>query len=1336
METDLSFSTQGPNRVKHFQLHNRDFLVFANTQSRNYSNSDEYSYVYIYKFDQESKSGSYQLSQKLPTFKAMDVTFASIEDPYNPLNSQHFLVFANHEDVDENPVDSFVFKWIDGKFLPFQSLQLPSKALSVSSFQEASVEMSDGKQIDILREFLVFVLEDGNMKFFQFDGHIFQEDLSSQPAPTVSHDGVTQVVVSVEALQMEQNVILNLRYENGMLHQAVVEFDTASVINEVFNSSGQFRDYVDHQLDSLPDIRPVYDTFLSSPKRSENPLKVENVTFEGDFEVDEIHVVPEMLPRDDSDEPVGETSFAVTGKTTLDASLIDQLEKLNSGVETIFANNIAAINVKIQEYETRINASAKTNEDIQLQDEIIFHNLTVSNILKADQIIVDIDDQSQRSIFTSDETEFYDLVEYMENAIYLEDSGDVIISQPMTFENLRIVNDYIVHNLNGVSLTNYWHSEDDSLTVPGLTTLTAGATFAGASSVAGTVAGMTFTDEKLLLKTGDQTLTGNWTFSGNLTLPDITTSTINGFDLSLIDSVVTYTEEHILMNQVDKIYVDNLILPALGHDTLHILNTDFPHSEESAVHVTDLMEKSLLWDEGGDVLLSYDFSDDVTISSVTLDTLNDVQFPEGFIPFNDPNCVVECNGTLILDNVHISPGVEITLASSIKSGDWTYSGGELTENSVDGTVEVDEDGNLELLLLGATSRTNYSHSVSGRKNFTSVHFMENVTVTNLVLGYNMTELLAEQEQGLSLVEGDYSITQLNLSSVHTIDKIVLSDGLIHINSSVVNMTDVFSMALDRNVASWPSSITNVTFSNKAEFLDDLSVESLNTFDEEFASVDPENDFLRVSGSPVTFLQPVTFTEDVTFTADLLQDTENDIIQACDLGYDEKCLCSDCSSASCEEMGGDCVFTDEDVDTSLYTHIRNVTLDYFEDNSLKLSGDQTILPKLVFRGGFTAVDLNVTTEDCEINSVSCDDIALTNSEQTFTGLNTFHGNLNFHSDVIINEELTVNGTVDNEDLDSLYTDSLYQALEVDGEAVIQNISQVHTFTQDIFIKSLETNDINISISGTDLDPTQLFSNDYVLTDDSSEAVISGDLIFEGSVSLSSFDVTDQSVTWDGITLDNFFHNLLLNNGSDQTISGDVVVDGSLTISTELSKADSGAETKINQVDLVELGSRALRVSGDNVSAEQTTLGDVSFGIFETAPEAGILLEGTFLGVNITHEAVTKTISSTVVISVSHEFSGGLDVSGEVSVAGSVESTGNSSQTFAQDRLLQFIDGDPSVTKVRVTHPAGARALREPVMTSVNTVNLASLRSDRWHSEDDVSLTYHMELANANFTGRNS
>ena len=65
METDLSFTTQGPDRVIHFELHNRDFVVFANTDSRSYSNSEEFSYIYKYKFDKEGRSGKYKMFQKL-----------------------------------------------------------------------------------------------------------------------------------------------------------------------------------------------------------------------------------------------------------------------------------------------------------------------------------------------------------------------------------------------------------------------------------------------------------------------------------------------------------------------------------------------------------------------------------------------------------------------------------------------------------------------------------------------------------------------------------------------------------------------------------------------------------------------------------------------------------------------------------------------------------------------------------------------------------------------------------------------------------------------------------------------------------------------------------------------------------------------------------------------------------------------------------------------------------------------------------------------------------------------------------------------------------------------
>ena len=90
--TDLDFSTQDPSAVTHFVLHNRDFVVFANTQARNHSQEDEFSYVYKFKFSHSS--GKYRLFQKLPTFRSTDVTFASVLDPHNPLNSQYFLILT------------------------------------------------------------------------------------------------------------------------------------------------------------------------------------------------------------------------------------------------------------------------------------------------------------------------------------------------------------------------------------------------------------------------------------------------------------------------------------------------------------------------------------------------------------------------------------------------------------------------------------------------------------------------------------------------------------------------------------------------------------------------------------------------------------------------------------------------------------------------------------------------------------------------------------------------------------------------------------------------------------------------------------------------------------------------------------------------------------------------------------------------------------------------------------------------------------------------------------------------------------------------------------------
>ena len=1315
--TDLDFSTQDPSAVRHFVLHNRDFVVFANTQARNFSQEDEFSYLYKFKFSHSD--GKYQLFQKLPTFRSTDVTFASVLDPHNPLNSQYFLIFANYEDLQGNTVDSFVYKWIGGKFLPFQSLQLDDKPVSVSSFEMTVQEEREGKQIDILKAFVVFALENNKLTFFQFDGHIFQEGIT-ETLPAVSQDGANQVISRVSLLQRGDSILLNLRYGNGMLQQAKVEFDTALVLNEFFVSSGNIRDYLNHHHSSLPDTRALYETFLRSPRRSDAPILVENVTFSGSFSVDDLNIVPEKLPKDKEGNTLGVTSLAVDGKTEVEASLLDKLERFTAGVETPFENNVAALSVIVEGYESKANTSVKTNQVNDISDEVVFHNLTVTGTLKVDETFVDIEDEERRYIFTSDESSTYDLVKYMEEAIYIG-IPNAVVNHPITFENIRIVRDYIIHILNGESVTNYWHCEDDSLKVAGTTVLSRGAVFAGDSTVSGTIAGIHFTKDNLLLKTGDQTLTGNWSFLGNLSLPSVVTKTINGFDLQLIDSVVTYTDENIFIS--NTIYVDNLILPVLNKDTLDILHSDFPHDKISEVHVSDLVEKSLK-QGGGQVQLSYKFTSDVHINNGTLQQVNEVDFPSKFVPFHDPNSVLEYPGTLVLDNVLLATGLEFTVWDRLKSGRWSYTD-DLTEHSATGQVEVDSDGNLELLLLAATNLTGYTHAVTARKNFTTVNFMENVTVTGLVIGYNMSVL----ETGL-IIEGNYSLPEVSLSNISQLDKLVLSDSLLSVNNTEVNMTDVFTYAVERDLTSWPSTITSVTFSNMAEFLENFSVSSVNTAQDDYASVDPERDFLRVVGQPAVFQEPVSFTADISFTSHLLQDTENNTIQACDLGYDELCLCSDCGAVGCSELGGDCVLTDfNNFNTSLYTGTHSVSLDYFNANSLKLTGDQDILPRLVFKGGFTAVNLAVTTEDCEINTVSCSDLALTNTDQTFTGHNIFHGSLYLNSEVLINQQLEVNGTVDNEVVKDIYTDTLFQTLKDDqGEPIIQNMSQVQIFTENIFIDSLQTNNLSLTVAGEVVDPTQLFSDDYVLNSPGTEARVLGNLIFEEDVTVGLIDAINNSVTWDGITLDNFFHNLILNNGSDQTVSGDIILDGSLTVTSDLS---SLGETRINQVDVVDLAGRALRVSGHNISSDRTTLGSVYLGTIQAAG-LDIGLNGTFLGLDLA-EAVTKTVESTQVISAKHMLIGGLMVR-EVSVLGGIETSREKrGPSLSQEAVQQFVSGNRSVTKVRLTHPAGARAELEPVIYAINNESLADLRAEKWHRQENLTLPYNISMGDAEFQG---
>ena len=103
--------------------------------------------------------------------------------------------------------------------------------------------------------------------------------------------------------------------------------------------------------------------------------------------------------------------------------------------------------------------------------------------------------------------------------------------------------------------------------------------------------------------------------------------------------------------------------------------------------------------------------------------------------------------------------------------------------------------------------------------------------------------------------------------------------------------------------------------------------------------------------------------------------------------------------------------------------------------LRTSGSQTINRKLKLNAGFRATEFSVTTNDCSLDGVDCDQIALNNIDQTFTGINTVNGDvtMGLNSDVSVSTSAQIGGNIKIDglfpspvDIDEVYSDSLYHS----------------------------------------------------------------------------------------------------------------------------------------------------------------------------------------------------------------------------------------------------------------------------------------------------------------------
>ena len=319
-----------------------------------------------------------------------------------------------------------------------------------------------------------------------------------------------------------------------------------------------------------------------------------------------------------------------------------------------------------------------------------------------------------------------------------------------------------------------------------------------------------------------------------------------------------------------------------------------------------------------------------------------------------------------------------------------------------------------------------------------------------------------------------------------------------------------------------------------------------------------------------------------------------------------------------------------------------------------------------------------------------------------------------TDILVTTGLNVDGNVAGVDISNVYTDTLLKA-----RTGVQVVSGKKTLTKQLAITNLVTNNNPVTSGAKTLATCPA---DTVLRS-ASDVNIAGDLHFGEKIEAAKFGGLS-TTTWDGVTLDNFETNLLVND-RDQDHTGDLMFSADVTISKGLLKSSAiDAVATINGADICYLDEHALRISG--VSDVPTNLASVEFDEFGVTHDDGISVDGTFLGVDLSEQAVTKTVSQKLVMDVDHDFTGLISTTKDVkNLVGDFANLAGT-EKIVQNELWNFLNGDSSVKKVQLSHPDGATALNEPAITKISSTALSDLKSKHWHKDVQAAIPYSMSF----------
>ena len=738
--TNGDFTTRNPHRLLQFRVHTRQYLIFANLDRDTFSiDEPEEGHSYVYTYDYSTRR--MKLVQKLVTFAAVDATVFKIEDPYNPLNSQWFLIFAVNRGGDDKKMDSLVFKWINGRFLPYQSIPVPGSGKAISVGSHTNLYKTQAGD-DVLEHYIAFLTDMayGNLYLYQYNGYSFElvdqsaldsssgcpltfnvnapEDFpdenwwidpsgdysvigthNSKPLYSISANNGLRLFYNVDRARWmidlvasmandygsgmirrlgdtacpptegwvymdyretkpnvavregfsvpklsngkvpsklrEQSLSQNLAvvFENGNVRALGVSQYHSTAFNKFNDVSKNVRSFISDAKNALPEseIASLKEEFIVMPKTTDANIELDDVTFQGSVSATNFKVNKEFCLKDVEGQCTNQPSIEVSGKTTIDAGMVDDF---NQYIDGSYPDNVDTLDASLTSLKTEIaEKGVNIESSVTMTNDVVFKKLNAVKVTASElrlQSPANSDAICPVIQKTSTSTA-YDFVDFIKHAIPSPAQGTTLtLQQGLTFENLKIEGEYNIETLNGESVGNYWQSFKDK-TVEGMTTFEAAPTFSKNAEVDGTVGGKTFSTSKILLHNGDQTLTDAYDIQTEVEIVKLQTDSLNGFDLASLNSLANYGDSELSFSMVSVLEVDTLELPKL---TMDLLDVEV-EGAVTKVHMKDLVDYSMKKSTANTVSLKYNFQGNVSATSVQSTVINTDVFEDTFKPLTE-----------------------------------------------------------------------------------------------------------------------------------------------------------------------------------------------------------------------------------------------------------------------------------------------------------------------------------------------------------------------------------------------------------------------------------------------------------------------------------------------------------------------------------------------------------------------------------------------------------------------------------------------------------------------------------------------------------------------------